>query len=127
MSRGLFGHFGAGVLTAAVGVENNFWWSLTAERNGHVQCCSDQPGAHVIGHRPPDDASGAAIADSAQVDPALPGGQVGVRSNRTCDFHRIRVSNDLLFAPTRRILGWVQGSMRVTHSGFRRLPGGLSL
>ena len=37
----------------------------------------DQVGAQVVLDRPADDPAGAAVADRAQVQPALPGGQVG--------------------------------------------------
>jgi len=57
--------------------KTTFGGPLPAEYYGLIQCSGDEFGAHMVGHRPPDHPSGAAIADGTQVHPALPGRQIG--------------------------------------------------
>jgi len=43
----------------------------------HLQRVEDELGAHVIGHRPAHDPAREDVLDSRQVEPALPGSEVG--------------------------------------------------
>ena len=43
----------------------------------HLERVDDELGAHVIGHRPADDPARVGVLDGGEVDPALPGAQVG--------------------------------------------------
>jgi len=43
----------------------------------HLQRVNDELGAHVVGHRPTHDPAAVGVLDGGQVDPALPGPQVG--------------------------------------------------
>jgi hypothetical protein len=47
-----------------------------AARDGHLERVDDELGAHVIGHRPADDAAAVGILDGGEVQPALPCAQV---------------------------------------------------
>ena len=51
--------------------------SCAAEGDGPAQRGLDQVGAQMVLDRPAEDPAGAAVADRAQVQPALVGGQVG--------------------------------------------------
>ena len=62
---------------AAVGVEDHLGGQLAAQGDGPSEGGLDQVGAEVVLDGPADDAAGAAVADGAQVQPALAGGQVG--------------------------------------------------
>jgi len=43
----------------------------------HLERVDDELGAHVVGHAPPDDPPRVGVLDGGEVDPALPGPQVG--------------------------------------------------
>ncbi len=45
-------------------------WYAVAQ--GHLQGVDDELGAHVLGHRPADDAAGPQVEDDGQVQPTLP-------------------------------------------------------
>jgi hypothetical protein len=47
-----------------------------AASDGHLQRVGDELGAHVLGHRPPDDPSGVGVLDGGEVEPALPGSEI---------------------------------------------------
>ena len=68
--------FGAGILSAAVAVKYRVGLQTTAA-GGHRDRVADQAGPHVIGHRPADDLTGAAVDHRRQIQPALPGTDVG--------------------------------------------------
>ena len=57
------------------------WWISPARRpaplDGHLQRVDDELRAHVVGHRPADDPAAVGVLDRGQVQPALPGPQVG--------------------------------------------------
>src|SRR5829696_10489013 len=44
---------------------------------GHLQCIHDEAGAHMLGHRVADDLPVEAVDDGGQIQPALPGVNVG--------------------------------------------------
>ena len=67
---------GRSILTSAVGMEYRTLADLVSG-GGHGEGVTDQVGAHVLGHRPADHLFGAAIDDRGQVEPALPGLDVG--------------------------------------------------
>ena len=79
-TEGLVHHSDAGSqprLRAAVRVE----YCVIGERvvtGGHLQRIDDQFGAHVLGHRVPDARLGVAVDHRGEVQPALPGRQIGV-------------------------------------------------
>jgi hypothetical protein len=52
----------------------------------HLQRVDDELGAHVLGHRPADDHPGERVLNSGEVEPALPGPQVG----QICDPQHVR-------------------------------------
>jgi hypothetical protein len=63
-------------LAALVGVVNETAiGAATVQR--HVQRVDDELGAHVIGHRPANDRAGVGVLNGGEVQPALPGAQVG--------------------------------------------------
>ena len=64
------------VLTAAVGVEDHPRVGVAAG-DGVAQRVGDQVGAQVVGDRPADDPARAQVDDGGQVQPALPGVDVG--------------------------------------------------
>ena len=68
--------FTAGILAAAIGVEDQFRGCL-ALRLGHLPSRQDQPGVDVLVDRPADDSAAVAIHDAGQVKPAFPGRNVG--------------------------------------------------
>ena len=43
----------------------------------HLQCVGDELGAEVVGHRPADDAAAVQVLNGDEVQPPLPGTQVG--------------------------------------------------
>jgi hypothetical protein len=43
----------------------------------HLKGVDDQLTAHMIGHRPADDPAAVGVLDGGEVDPALPGAQIG--------------------------------------------------
>jgi len=45
--------------------------------DGHVERVDDELVAEVVGHRPADDAAAVAIDDRREIQPALPGADVG--------------------------------------------------
>ena len=70
------GVLGAGVLAAAVGVEDHPGCGR-AGGDGVGQGVGDQVGAQVVGQGPADDPAGGEVDDGGQVQPALPGRDVG--------------------------------------------------
>jgi hypothetical protein len=48
-----------------------------AAGDGHLERVDDELGAHVVGHAPADDPPTVSVLDGGQVQPALPGAQVG--------------------------------------------------
>src|SRR3954453_11874300 len=48
-----------------------------APRDGHLERVDDEFVTHVVGHAPADDAAAVGVLDGSQVDPALPGPEVG--------------------------------------------------
>jgi len=50
-------------------------WTAVPDR--HLQRVDDQLRAHVLGHRPPDDAAAEAVQHDRQVEPALAGAVPG--------------------------------------------------
>ena len=64
------------VLAALVGVMDQ---PGAGRRRASAICegVDDELGAHVIGHRPADDPAGEDVLDGGEVEPALPGAQVG--------------------------------------------------
>ena len=48
-----------------------------AHHGGDVEGVGAQPGAHVVGQRPPELAAGEHVEDRAQIEPALDGGDLG--------------------------------------------------
>jgi len=56
----VLGELGAGVLRAAVGMKDRAGRQV-AVGGGHGEGVTDQVGAHVVGHRPADDALGVAV------------------------------------------------------------------
>ena len=73
----------ADALGTAVGVEHNLGGDLTAEGGRHPQGILDQIGAHVLIDRPTDHPTRVRIDDGGQVEPLLPGAQVGVMCSCT--------------------------------------------
>src|SRR5580693_5958707 len=75
----LVGEGGVGggcVLAAAVGVEDHAGLGVAGgDRVG--QGAGDQLGAQVVREGEPDDAAGGDVDDGGEVEPALPGGEVG--------------------------------------------------
>ena len=66
----------AGVLAAAVGVEDQFGSRLAMSKR-HAPGREDQLGVDVLVHGPADDPTAVDIHDAGQVEPALLGGDVG--------------------------------------------------
>lgn len=60
----------------AVGVKDRIMAGQAAS-DGEVDGVADEVGAHMVGHRVPDDLAGVQIDHRGQVEPTLPGGQVG--------------------------------------------------
>ena len=52
-------------------------WLWPATLHGHLQRVGDELGAHVLGHRPADDPSAVGVLHGCEVEPPLPGPQVG--------------------------------------------------
>ena len=48
-----------------------------AALHGHLERGDDELGAHVVGHAPADDAAAVGVLDGGEIEPALPGAQVG--------------------------------------------------
>jgi hypothetical protein len=48
-----------------------------AARDGHLERVDDELGAHVVGHAPADDPTAVGVLHGRQLQPALPGAQVG--------------------------------------------------
>src|SRR5689334_12006434 len=71
-----FTEFGAGVLGAAVGMENDAGWRV-AVGDRHAQRIDDQVRAHVVGERKADHAPRVAVDHRGQERPASPGLDVG--------------------------------------------------
>jgi len=72
--------FVRGVLTAAVGMEN----APSADPAGgerHRQRVNDQARLHIFGQRPADDFLAVAVDDRGQIEPTLPGRNVGDIAN----------------------------------------------
>ena len=63
-------------MRSSVGVKDQPRCGLTL-RDGHLEGVTDQVGPHVIGHGEADDAAAGQIDDRGQVEPALPGADVG--------------------------------------------------
>lgn len=66
-----------GVLAAAVGAEDDPGGVTVTERDRPPQGVLDDVGVQAVAERVPEYPARAAIADRTQVQPALPGGQVG--------------------------------------------------
>ena len=66
----------ADVLTALVAVVNEAGLRPAAGE-GHLERVDDELGAHVFGHAPADDATRVGVLDGGEIEPALPGPQVG--------------------------------------------------
>lgn len=69
--RELLGH----VLTAAIGMK--YRTSNAVVLGGFVECFDDQRCAHVVGHRVADTGLGRAVDHGGEIEPALPGPDVG--------------------------------------------------
>jgi len=91
-----------GVLTAAIGVENDSAWLTLSDR--HLQRIEDQLRLQVCIHRPAHNLAREHVQDHRQVQKAAPGRKWSERPgvvelfpglsapNRTCTFQRIRLS-----------------------------------
>ena len=66
----------ADVLAALIGVMNQPR-TRAAAADGHLQRVDDKLMAHVISHRPADDPSRIGVLDGREVEPPLPGPEVG--------------------------------------------------
>jgi hypothetical protein len=66
----------AGVLTSAIGVTDQACWRASAVQR-HLECLCDQLRAQVIRQGPADDLARVGIQEDRQVQPALPGADVG--------------------------------------------------
>jgi transketolase N-terminal domain/subunit len=75
--QGEVAEFVAGVLAAAVGVNDGLTLDRPAAFYGHRQRVSDQFGAHVPGHGPADDLPRIAIDDRGEIRPARPCADIG--------------------------------------------------
>ena len=49
----------------------------TTPRDGHLERRDDEFGAQMVGHVPPDNPAAERVLDGGEVEPALPGAQVG--------------------------------------------------
>ncbi len=67
---------------ASVGVEHDLGGLLAAQGDRHLQRLFDQIGAHVFGDGPAEYPAGVGVDDGGQVEPALPGAQVGGGTSR---------------------------------------------
>src|SRR6266545_3255548 len=73
---GLLAEGEADELAALVGVPDQPGVRSTMCKR-HLQCVGDELGAQVVGHRPADDPAAVEVLDGDEVEPALPGAQVG--------------------------------------------------
>src|SRR6266496_4199924 len=73
---GVLGECFGGVLGAAVGVEYGVLGKGVVG-GGHVQRSDDEIGAHVVGHRVADARFRVTVDDGRQIEPSLPGADVG--------------------------------------------------
>ncbi len=75
-------------LHAAVGVEDHPGHRMTSLHDRHRQRVGDQRGTHMVGHRPADDPPGVRVDHGREVEPALPGADVG----HVPDPHRVQAA-----------------------------------
>jgi len=66
----------AGVLNAAIGVEEQLGWG-TAMQQGHGQSIENQSGVNALAHGPTDDFAAVEVQDGREVKPAFPGLNIG--------------------------------------------------